>query len=130
MVTRPSLTVLKTFNEQPSRLNASALICIPSLYNVLKLEEERGYSKGLLGVCGWIQRHTESVLHSLITNTGPAIDDIPSNSCHELEDWRLVGPPRCFANLGANNEADWLLLFNATYPLPTDLPEAEARSEG
>lgn len=89
IVTRSALNVLLAFVDQPTKENASMLVIIPALYNVLRLEEKRAqtYPPDLLGMCQWLVERTNNVLTALAIHSMPGIDaDIDATD----KDWRQV----------------------------------------
>jgi hypothetical protein len=56
LANRPALSCLANFVIQPSPLNASRLVGIPCLYEVLTHHEQRNepYPPDLLSLCKWI----------------------------------------------------------------------------
>jgi hypothetical protein len=77
MVPRPSLKLLSSFVGHPTNENASSLVIIPAIYNVLRLEEKpgRAYPSDLLGVCRWLAERANEVLASLIIHPAPPVDN-------------------------------------------------------
>lgn len=90
MVTRPSLKLLSSFVGHPTNENASLLVIIPAIYNVLRLEEKRGraYPSDLLGVCRWLVERANVVLAAVVIHPAPLVDkEIDTGNM----DWREVG---------------------------------------
>jgi hypothetical protein len=88
MVTRPALSALNDFIANPSPHNASRLVQIPSLYDLLQHENtlRKGYSAAIMSVCSWIYERGRSVLDHLLEHALPT-------SREELEsetDWSKV----------------------------------------
>jgi hypothetical protein len=90
IVTRSSLTLLSCFVGHPTKENASALVVIPALYNVLRLEEKtraQTYPADVLGVCRWLVERTNYVLTILTIHTTPGVDEGIEAAD---KDWRQV----------------------------------------
>jgi hypothetical protein len=89
MTTRLALKDLGVFNSNPTVYNASRLVNIPALYDVLKYEETcRGYyPAALLAVCQWLCERGCAVLEKLIIYTPPPVH----REAGELDgDWKQV----------------------------------------
>jgi len=72
MVNRPALKELGRFNLDPTPVNASRLLSIPSIYNVLQFETPKGpYSASLLAVLQWICFRGDEVLKKLVKHEAP-----------------------------------------------------------
>jgi len=85
MVTRPALQDLRIFNANPTPHNATLLVSIPVLYDVLRHEDGK-YSSDLLKLCMWVQDRATAVLEGLIVHdVPPMIPDISHNN-----EWRKV----------------------------------------
>lgn len=88
-MTRPALVSLEVFNAEPSEKNASALVAIPALLEVLQLYSAP-YDDDLLGLCHWLHltgRHVMTRLfHGIDIRT---METIPEDSLVE-QDWRKV----------------------------------------
>lgn len=89
MMTRPALVCLGTFNKEPSAKNASSLVGIPALQEVLQLHSEP-YDEDLLGLCRWLHLMGQNVMTRLFhgINIG-TMETIPEDSLVE-QDWRKV----------------------------------------
>lgn len=76
IVTRSLLVDLSCFVEDPTKEKASALVSVPAIYNILRLEERasHGYSPDLLGVCKWLAGRANAVLEIIIIHPMPSID--------------------------------------------------------
>jgi hypothetical protein len=88
MINRPALAALGLFNQDPTTFNASLLVCIPTLYDVLKYEEQLNglaYSAMLLGVCKWLHERASTVLQKLIVHGVPPVYSVTYET-----DWRKV----------------------------------------
>lgn len=91
LVTRPALVVLTSFVEHPTKENASALVVIPALYNILRLEGKRErYPPDLLGTCRWLMGRTTEVLTALIIHATPCVEEDINGSDADSE-WKRVG---------------------------------------
>jgi hypothetical protein len=69
MATQSALKDLANFNTKPTVHNASLLVSIPALYDVLKYEETRKqgqYTVTVLGVSRWIEEWGKAVLQKLV----------------------------------------------------------------
>jgi endonuclease III len=75
MATRPALTALKDFIANPTTHRASALIEIPTLYDLIRHEYglHKEYSDTLISVCKWICERGQSVLEELMVHHSPPI---------------------------------------------------------
>lgn len=88
-MTRPALRDLGRFIKDPTARNASVLVGIPSLFEVLNLKGAP-YSTELLGFCAWLHGVGLQVLGMLFRGANEdARDDTVDNSVVE-EDWRKV----------------------------------------
>jgi hypothetical protein len=76
MANRPALSELARFLIQPNPLNASRLVGIPALYDVLQyhLQKQEPYSSDLLGLCQWIFGRGQTVLNNLIKYKALPVD--------------------------------------------------------
>lgn len=66
MDNRPALKELARFVEEPSTKNASHLVCIPVLYDVLQHHKPKPYPTNLLNLCGWLHKRGRDILGQLI----------------------------------------------------------------
>lgn len=88
-MTRPALRDLGRFVERPTPQNASALVGIPVLIEVLNIKGAP-YSKELIGLCEWLHSVGTRVLGSLFRGADKdAFDNIMDGSVSE-EDWKKV----------------------------------------
>lgn len=89
MMNRSDLHHLGEFIKSPNLRNASMLVGIPSLIEVLNLKSAP-YSPELLGLCKWMHTVGKMVLKMLFRGQKEdAVDDIINDSVSE-EDWRKV----------------------------------------
>jgi hypothetical protein len=88
LITRPALRDLAIFIAEPSVRNASRVVSIPVLYDILKHEEQNGqYPATIRQVCKWLHDRAALVLQLLI------IHGIPPSDPTAVEmggDWRKV----------------------------------------
>lgn len=89
MANRPALADLGIFNETPTTYNASRLIAIPVLFDVLNEEAQRGkpYPQPLLDICKWIHARGLFILSRLLEH------DVPLGKITAIEgrdDWETV----------------------------------------
>jgi hypothetical protein len=91
MVTRPALTALNDFITSPSTHNASCLMDIPSLYDLLQYEHivRKGYSEALIQVCNWIHKRGRSVLDQLLVHAVPVSPPV-QNDVQSEDLWSKV----------------------------------------
>jgi hypothetical protein len=91
MVTRPALTALNDFITSPSTHNASRLMDIPSLYDLLQYEHtvRKGYSEALISMCSWIHDRGRSVLDELLRHAVRASPPV-QNDIHSEDLWSKV----------------------------------------
>lgn len=94
---RPALSDLDRFNRNPTRRNATMLVKIPTLYDVLKYENSRvdddqsTYSETLRGVCIFLHERGIRVLKQITVHT---------TETHHMDiqegkrDWEKVCPIR------------------------------------
>jgi hypothetical protein len=73
MATRLALQDLQAFNENPTAHNASRLVTIPVLYNLLKHEEKERlhYSTSVTLLCIWVYERGKAVLEKLLVHGSP-----------------------------------------------------------
>lgn len=87
--TTDDMAMLDAFLHDPIARNASRLISIPALYQVLKSEvsKEGTYPKPILDVMGWIRNRARSVLEVLLSRGADlgVVSDIGGG------DWKQVG---------------------------------------
>jgi hypothetical protein len=89
MITRPGLEDLKLFNQEPTQENASRLVSIPAIFNVLN-EEGRGsqpYPELLLDMCQWVYNRGKVVLDALLKH-GNSLDSATASV--EQDKWEIV----------------------------------------
>lgn len=65
MMNRPALHELGKFNEEPSIRNASCLVCIPVIYDVLRHHGLGPYPPNVLHLCKWLHKRGSDVLDTL-----------------------------------------------------------------
>jgi hypothetical protein len=79
---------LNLFNGNPSPQNASRLLSIPVVFNLLKEEGQGGnpYPEWLLDICRWLFNRGNKILNILLQH------DVPLNSMAEVaqDDWETV----------------------------------------
>jgi hypothetical protein len=65
--------VLSQFIAQPSAVNASRLVCIPAIYDVLQFHHQRNerYSQCLIEACKWVHDRGKGVLAVLNVHSAP-----------------------------------------------------------
>ena len=75
MATRAALTALSDFITNPTTHQASALIEIPTLFDLIRHEHglHKGYSAALISVCKWIYERGQMVLDELMVHNSPLI---------------------------------------------------------
>lgn len=88
---RPALNALAAFNVNPTCHNASLLVEIPVLYDILMHEEKNDwkgtYTPSVRGLCQWIHDRGDAILKKLI------VHDIPPMKAAigvEENDWQMV----------------------------------------
>lgn len=89
MITRPALQDLGRFIESPTKQNASALVGIPALIEVLNINGAP-YSKELIGLCKWLHNIATKVLGALFRGLSKDALDNVINGPVEEEDWKKV----------------------------------------
>jgi hypothetical protein len=89
MANRPALSDLAMFLVEPIPINASRLVGIPSLYEVLQYHQQKNeaYPKPLLMLCQWIYAQGQEVLNRLLVS--PALP-VPENMMLSDKDWLKV----------------------------------------
>ncbi|KAG6827240.1 hypothetical protein H0H92_012650 [Tricholoma furcatifolium] len=91
MATRPALAKLKNFNEDPCINNATLLLDIPCIYNVLMHElasTGNKFSSQTLGVCQWLYECGVTFLEML------NFDDVPAKNLNAMNSdggWKQSG---------------------------------------
>ena len=111
---RPSLEALWGFVTHPTGINASRLVGIPCLYEVLEYHKSKGegYPGHLLSLCKWMWQRGESLLKSIIVHQAPSTDE----SAHLVNhDWKKV---RDFKKLLRSFYKDDLLQTGCSYTMP------------
>lgn len=91
MATRPALVELSRFLLQPNSTNASRLVCIPTLHDVVRYEASRlngKYPSTVLGVCKWVYERAREVLSMQTVDDLPPAFQGPADEAYE--DWRTV----------------------------------------
>jgi hypothetical protein len=88
MATRPALQDLQVFNQNPTSQNASRLVTIPVLYNLLKHEEKQHshYWKAVTQLCAWVYNRGIEVLKKLLIYEPPSKLELR----HEEIGWEIV----------------------------------------
>lgn len=88
MANRSALSWLANFLIEPTSSNASRLVGIPSLYEVLLYHEQKSerYPEDVLSVCKWIYARGQTVLNALTVNKVPPLDEEAKSS----NDWQKV----------------------------------------
>lgn len=90
MARRGTLRLLSVFIMSPTTQNASQLVSIPALYNILELERDHEsgvYSDAVLELSVWIHSRGMEVLKKLTKHEGPPPK--PSSGISE-QNWRAV----------------------------------------
>ena len=92
MANRLALQDLQTFNRNPTSHNASRLVTIPVVYNLLMQEEKdhRHYRTSVTKLCTWIYKRGIDVLEKLLVHGTPPDIELP----YKEIDWRTVGSLR------------------------------------
>ena len=88
MTTRLALDALHDFLTDPTTHNASFLMDIPSLYDILRHEYALHgvYSNAIMSVCRWIYKRGRSILDQLLVHESlPLQGDIQSEGS-----WKTV----------------------------------------
>ncbi|KAF9455292.1 hypothetical protein BDZ94DRAFT_1231040 [Collybia nuda] len=91
LATRTALNELHSFITSPSPTNASKLVSIPALYDILKLEHVRNgeqYKGSTLSLCQWIYDRGRAVLQQLQACVTTPLEERPAS---KIEDWRSTG---------------------------------------
>lgn len=111
---RPSLEALQGFVTHPTGINASRLVGIPCLYEVLEYHKSKGegYPGHLLSLCKWMWQRGESLLKSIIVHQAPSTDESAHLANH---DWKKV---RDFKKLLRSFYKDDLLQTGCSYTMP------------
>lgn len=88
MATRPALQDLQVFNQNPTPQNASRLVTIPVLYNLLKHEGKplSHYRKPVTQLCAWVYNRGIEVLQKLLIYEPPSKIELP----YEEIGWEIV----------------------------------------
>jgi hypothetical protein len=89
MANRPALAALSSFVSQQTAYNASLLVHIPSIYDVLQYHQNNSepYPTELISLCKWIHERGQGVLEGLIVHQPPPVDKaIDQNNV----DWHKV----------------------------------------
>jgi hypothetical protein len=91
MANRSALSCLSNFVINPSPVNASCLVGIPSLYEVLSYHEQKNepYPEDVLLLCKWVYARGQEVLNKLIVNAAPPLDE-GANISNEWQKVRIV----------------------------------------
>ena len=89
LVNRPALQALSQFVREPTPFNASRLVHIPSVYDVLQYHDLRRepYPNDLVSLCKWIFDRGQAALKALISHTAPPLDRTASEMDNK---WRTV----------------------------------------
>jgi hypothetical protein len=77
MANKSALSGLANFVINPSPVNASRLVGIPSLYEVLSHHEQKNepYPEDVLSLCNWVYARGQEVLNKLMVNNAPPLDE-------------------------------------------------------
>lgn len=87
---RPALTELARFIETPTAINASWLVGIPAVYDVLKYHaKDLSFPEPVLGLCRWLYTRGSTILEQLVVHT---MEPIKDGEVFEELDWRKVNP--------------------------------------
>jgi hypothetical protein len=136
MANRASLRILQDFNKDPTIKNASRLVTIPALYNVLTREvpvqalENGQYPEIWVLLCQWVHDRGQTVLQKLLVHENPPVINVPYNKIN----WESVS---CFHNTTIMPKIilkadillmapDWMLLQHVTDPSSTGLPAVDS----
>lgn len=85
---RPALKELSRFIKDPSAVNASRLVGIPAVYDVLKYHAtDPCFPEPVLGLCRWLYKRGDTVLGQLMVHT---MEPIEEDNVFEELDWRKV----------------------------------------
>ncbi|KAJ7367062.1 hypothetical protein DFH08DRAFT_678486, partial [Mycena albidolilacea] len=73
MTTKPALNALEAFVNEPSHRNASALVEIPAIHELLRHEKGLAdtFPENTIGICRWVLERGRAVLNSLIKGPEP-----------------------------------------------------------
>ncbi|KAL0057912.1 hypothetical protein AAF712_015434 [Marasmius tenuissimus] len=96
MVSARSLPALRDFVERPGWVNATKLVDIPAVYNVLEAERKffgEKYPADLLSVCQWLADRGTEVLTKL---TALRLGELPISVSEGVHDWKSTG---CYYSL-------------------------------
>jgi hypothetical protein len=89
MVTAPAMDALEAFVLNPTQTNASALVEIPAIHELLCHEKMLGpFSDITVAVCRWILNRGRIVLNTL--TKGPELPRIPDGNLEKP--WMEVSP--------------------------------------
>lgn len=89
MVTAPAMDALKAFVLNPTQINASALVEIPAIHELLCHEKTLGpFSDTTVAVCRWILNRGRIILNTL--TKGPKPPRIPDGNLEKP--WMEVSP--------------------------------------
>ena len=111
MATHLALEQLRQFNKTPFEANASALVNIPVLYNLLQYKYLVfcQYSHSVLRMCSWIHMRGIAVLTTLM------VHDLPSKDFHaESISWSKVLHFLISCWMLNLVLAEWMLLWDVT----------------
>ena len=89
MANRSALSWLANFLIELTSTQASRLVGIPCLYDVLLYHEQKDepYPEDVLSLCKWIYARGQVVLNALIVNNTPPVDEGAGSD----NDWQKVG---------------------------------------
>ncbi|KAJ7781850.1 hypothetical protein DFH07DRAFT_728868 [Mycena maculata] len=72
MLTAPAMDALEAFVVDPTRINASSLVEIPTIHKMLSYEKRLGpFTNTTVAVCRWILNRGRTVLNSLMKGPAP-----------------------------------------------------------
>lgn len=85
---RPALAELARFVETPSAINASRLVGIPAVYDVLKYHANNPtFPEPVIGLCRWLHMRGNTILQQLMVHS---MEPIKEGEAFEELDWRKV----------------------------------------
>jgi len=86
-MTRLALQDLQVFNENPTPNNASRLVTIPTLYNLLQHEENvHVYRTSVILLCKWVYERGMEVLEKILVHKSPPEINLP----YDEKEWMAV----------------------------------------
>ena len=127
MTTRPALSLLSDFIEDPTLHNASRLVDIPSLLELLQHEYQvyENYSKVVISTCKWIFKRGTMVLEQLKVHGSLPIQ----TNARDIE-WHKVRSHTCMTSEIDKLALDRLLLWKAPNLASPKVPSPEERPSG